>query len=455
MRRVLLLAVALASACAPKTMPPPEVTAPQYPDFMAPDVPSSQEGSPVAIAEARGWQFLQAGDLDGAERELSVALRATPAFYPAETALGYVELARKNAKAALPHFEKALELQPVYVSALVGKGQSLIALNRDRDAVAAFEAAIAADPLLTDLKRRVEVLKFRSVEQNLASARQAARAGHFDDAIRIYTAAIANSPDSPFLYRELAAVEHQKGDDDAALEHWRQAALLDPADAKSLEQAGEILEARGDLDAAAKAYGDSLTRDADPAVERRLDAVRERAELARLPAEYRAIDQAPQITRGDLAALIGIRLGPLLQNRAPRDAVLITDLRAHWAATWIMAVARAGVMEPFANHGFQPRAVVRRTDLAQAIARLLERINGPNASQVKTWEAARPKFSDLALGHLAYPAASAAVAAGVLSVGPDDSFQPSRPVTGAEAIAAIDRVATLAGVSPSSSVGRQ
>ena len=61
------------------------------------------------------------------------------------------------------------------------------------------------------------------------------------------------------------------------------------------------------------------------------------------------------------------------------------------------------------------------------------------------WESARLKFSDLSTGHLAYTAASAAVAAGVLTAGPGNSFQPSRPVTGAEAIDAVNKIEALAG----------
>ncbi len=40
--------------------------------------------------------------------------------------------------------------------------------------------------------------------------------------------------------------------------------------------------------------------------------------------------------------------------------------------------------------------------------------------------------------HLAYPAASAATAAGVMGVDADGAFRPSRNVTGAEATAALD-----------------
>jgi S-layer homology domain len=144
-----------------------------------------------------------------------------------------------------------------------------------------------------------------------------------------------------------------------------------------------------------------------------------------------------------------VRLASLLQNNdRRRDAVLITDIRGNWASNWIMSVARAGVMEPFANHAFQPRAVVRRTDLATAVSRLLGRVATVHPEQSKTWEGARIRFTDLSPSHLAYPAASAAVAAGVLKTAPDNAFQPTRLVAGAEAIEAIAKLEAMAGLPP-------
>jgi len=293
----------------------------------------------------------------------------------------------------------------------------------------------------------VEVLKFRGAEQRLGRAREAARAGRLDEALQAYTNAIASSPDSAFLYRELAGVERQKGNLDGAVADFRKAVELDPTDAKSLAQIGEILEAAGDLDGAEKAYADALALEPNADLEKRLDGVRQHLALEKLPAEYRAIEQAPQITRADLAALIGIRLAPLLQGgRRSAEAALITDVRNSWAASWILSVARAGVMDPFANHAFQPRTVVRRTDLAQAAARLLARVAEQNPSRAKAWESARLKFSDLAPSHLAYPAASVAVASGVMKTAGDNAFQPSRVVTGADAIDAVSRIEALAGL---------
>ena len=448
MRTFLLVALVCLSACAPKIVPAPVVTAPKFPDLMRPVVPAAMADSPAAASTSRGWAFLQAGDFRTAEREFAAALKLLPAFYPAETSLGYLELARKDVKAALPHFDRALELNVQHddVAAFLGRAAALLALNREADALSAFEGALAADPSQTELARRVEVLRFRNVERGLGQAREAARAGRLDDAVQAYTTAVASSPDSAFLYRELAGVERQRGNAGAALEHFRKAAALDPGDATTLARIGELLEAGGDVDGAAKAYADALALEPSADLEKRLEEVRARTALARLPAEYRAIDQAAQITRADLAALIGVRLGGILSSARRTDAALITDVRNHWAAVWILSVARAGVMEPFANHAFQPRTVVRRTELAQAAARLLARIAAKNPARAKAWEAARLKFGDLSPGHLAYPAASIAVASGVMKTAGDNSFQPSRAVTGAEAIEAIARLETLAGL---------
>jgi len=439
--------VGVGCASAPPA-PLPNASATAFPEFVQPNIPASFTRYPAAVASVnRGWHFLESRDLDNAEREFRLAIKTSSDFYPAEAALGYLELARKAPKAALSHFEKALAVDARYVPALVGGGQSFLALGRESDALFAFQSAVAVDPSLSDLKRRVEVLQFRGVEQDLASARQAAKAGKYDDAARAYAGAIASSPESAFLYRELAGVEAKRGATDAALANLRKALDIDPADPGSIAQVGDLLAARGDLEGAERSYTESLSLEASDEVEARLDAVRARLELARLPAEYRAIDEATQLTRGGLAALIGVRLPAMIQTARRRDAVVMTDVRTHWASTWILSVARAGVIDPFDNHTFQPQGLVRRSDLALAMSRLLASVAAREPARGRSWTAARIKFADLAPSHLAYPAASMAVAAGVMSTASDNLFQPARIVTGAEAIDAITRVGNLAGTS--------
>jgi tetratricopeptide (TPR) repeat protein len=445
-----LALASLAPACAPVTTAPlPNVSATAFPEFVQPAIPATFSSYPAAVSGVnRGWRFLESGDLSNAEREFRTAIRSSMGFYPAETALGYLELARKDPKAALPHFEKALASDPRYVSALVGGGQAFLALGRERDALFAFQSAVAVDPSLSDVKRRVEVLQFRGLEQDLAAARQAAKAGKLDDAARAYANAIASSPESAFLYRELAGVEAQRGRTEAALASIGKALAIEPADVGSIVLRGDVLAAQGDFEGAERSYTEALSLEASKALEAKLDALRAKAELARLPDEYRAIEAAPLITRGDLAALIGVRLPDVVQAARRPEGVVITDVLSHWAATWIIAVARAGFMDPFDNHTFVPAAVVQRADLAIAASRVLTQLAAQNPARGRGWAAARVKFADLAATHLAYPAASMAVAAGVMSTAGDNMFEPARFVPGAEAVEVVSRLAALASASP-------
>jgi hypothetical protein len=162
-----------------------------------------------------------------------------------------------------------------------------------------------------------------------------------------------------------------------------------------------------------------------------------------MPPEYRSIETSPTVTRAQLAALLGVRLDDLLRRARRRTSVVMTDTRGNWAAPWIIAVTRAGVMEAFPNHTFQPNATVRRGDLAQAGSRALSLIAAEKPKLAVSWRNARRKFPDISPGHLNHPAASLVVEAGVMSTMPDGSFQLSRPVTGAEAVAAVRKLEEL------------
>jgi tetratricopeptide (TPR) repeat protein len=439
--------LALAAACAPKLAPPPAIApgAGQFPEYVYPVPPPGLGTTATVERHKAGWQWLQAGDEKAADRNFTASLKLTPGFYPAEVGLGYSALARKDAAAALTHFDRAIVANPRYAPALAGRGDALLARGQRAQALESFEAAVAADPSLTALGGRIEVLRFRGLQQDVAAARSAAEAGRLGEARTAYQQAIAASPQSPFLYRELAAVEQRDNDLPAALAHARRAAELDPADARARVLTGQILEAQQDLPAALEAYRAALAIEPDPELETHVSELADAVTLASMPPEYRAIETAPTITRAQLAALLGVRLDALLQRAGPQGAVVITDTRGSWAAPWIMAVTRSGVMEVYANHTFQPAAVVSRGDLARAASRVLSLIGSEQPALAGAWRGSnRQRFSDLSPRNLNYPAVSLAVEAGVMSAAPDGAFHLARPATGAEAIETVRKLEELA-----------
>jgi tetratricopeptide (TPR) repeat protein len=421
---------------------PPAPVAPRYPDFHYPTVPPGADAIQATRVE-RGWRFLQADNQRSAEREFEGALKLQPSFHPAATGLGYLELARKDAKDAIVHFDRALESAADYAPALVGRGRALLELGRDGDALASFEAALKSDPGLAELQGRIEVLRFRAVQDSLARAKSASDAGRWADARSAYTQAIAASPESAFLYRDLAIVERKAGEPSLALEHFRKAVSLDASDARSHAEIGQILEEQGDIAGALAAYEKARSIEPGEVPAERIAALREAEALAKLPAEYRAIPLSDSATRSDVAALIGIRLPGLVATARPRQAV-ITDVRNHWAQQWITNVVRAGVMDTQPNYTFQPNSRVRRGDLAQTVSRVLNLIAATRPAVAKTWLNAKQKIADVPAGHLSYASVSQAVASGVMPLSETGTFQLLRPVTGAEVVEIIGRLEALA-----------
>jgi tetratricopeptide (TPR) repeat protein len=438
----LLLAL---GACAKKpAVTPTPAGAPKFPDFIFP-AGEPALASPTVWNDYRdAWSVLQAGDPKAADRRFSAILKVTPGFYPAEAALGYAALARKDAQAAVGHFDRALAASSAYAPALAGRGEALLALGRSDAALESFEAALTADPTLASVRSRVDVLKFRGAQQNIENARKAAEAGHTDEARRRYLAAIAASPQSAFLYRELAVVDQKAGDAASALTHANEAVALDPADTRALLLIAEIHEANRDWTKAADAYTALNAVEPSDATSAKIDAMRERAAFETMPAEYRAIEQSPTVTRAQLAALLGVRLEDLLRRARATNPAVMTDVRGNWAAPWILAVARAGVMEAYPNHAFQPNGSVRRGDLAAAVSRVLTLIGNEKPRLAARWRDPRPRFADVASNHLSYAAAARAVSAGIMSPLDGETFQLSRPITGAEAAEAVAKLAALA-----------
>jgi hypothetical protein len=81
--------------------------------------------------------------------------------------------------------------------------------------------------------------------------------------------------------------------------------------------------------------------------------------------------------------------------------------------------------------------------LAQAVSRMLKIIAARHPQLLKDWQSRQQKMSDVGVSNLNYADASLSVAAGVLPLVENGSFQLSRPVTGAEAIDAVTRLDRL------------
>jgi tetratricopeptide (TPR) repeat protein len=434
-----LLLAAAACATNPPVAPPANVP-PKFPEFERPDPPPELQAPPeVRDLHQLGWRRLQAGDLRGAERDFATVLKRAPEFYPAHAGLGYADLAEREAADAATDFEAALRTNPRYLPALLGLADAQLALE-DLAAVATMERILEVDPARDAIRTRLDLLRFRQVQSLIEDGRRAREANRLEESQSLLERALTLSPSSAVILRELALVELRRDALEAADAHARRAVALDPFDAETHAALGLVLEARGDVAGAAASY--SRAAAIDSRYRERVERLRGRLAVDATPEELKALPTAPTVTRGTLAALIGTRLEPVIAGAPVRATTVATDVGGHWAAAWIVRVTQAGVMEISPNHTFQPAATVRRGDLARVVAQLVG-LAAANRSELGRWRAARPRFTDLPPSNLFYASAAIAVASGAMAAG-GDRFEPLRPATGAEVIAAIARVEQLA-----------
>jgi len=448
---LVLAGLACVGSCVTHNAPPPTTApgAPKYPQYPTPDVPTALRVTPdVQAAHVKAWNALQAGDLKGAERDFTALTRTAPAFYPAETGLGFALLADKQYKSAATHFAAVLTQNDQYIPALQGQANVQLAQGDETGAIASFERILSIDPKQDAVRSRLDLLKFRQVQSLIDSARKSRDAGHLEDAQTSFERALTLSPSSAVIFRELSGVELTRGALDQAETHARRATQLDSGDADAFAALGAVLEAKNKPRDAAAAYAQAVKIDPRPAWRSKADSLADKADMASVPADFRAIDTATTITRAQLAALIGLRLQPVLNKSSVHVNAVATDVRGHWAEPWILPVTQSGVMDVYPNHTFQPGNAVRRTDLARVVSQILTLIASQTQIDLAKWKAARPSFPDLPPTNVYYPSAALAVAAGAMTPLDGNRFGPTSPATGAVAVAAMTRLQQLAGRLP-------
>jgi tetratricopeptide (TPR) repeat protein len=377
------------------------------------------------------WQRLQAGDLGGANRDFSTILKRAPWFYPAEAGLGFVQLANRQFKSAASRFAAALALNGRYVPAWIGQADAQIGLNDEQQAIAAMERVLVIDPKRDAIRSRLELVRFKQLQELIEAGRRARAAGRLEAARDAFERALTLSPAGSSILRELALVESKAGRIEAAEVYARKAVQADPADVDAYAVLAAVLESREQYREAAAALS-------------RAAALRERADLAALPTEFGNLAGAATITRAHVVAFVGIKLRSLIDAAPHRATAVATDVRTHWALPWIVPVIRAGVMDLFANHTFQPSARVRRNDLAQVVGRLLPLASARRPADLTAWRAARPKFADVPSTNVFYRSVAVAVASGAMTADVDGRFLPAAPATGADLTAAVARIDQIA-----------
>jgi len=424
------IALAAAEGCA--KAPAPRI--PSGEDYVFPATDRRELLPQDARVIDQAWRDVLAGNGSSAERAFSKLLARHPGLVPAEAGLGYARLRGGRSEAAAAAFESALERRPDHLPSLVGAATAARRLGEPEKALDLLRRALAVAPNDALVRRRLSEVKLQVTERRVAEAKAALEAGDQESAEDEYRRALEVAPEVGGLRVELANLIHGRGDVLGAV-----AVLeMDPVgDRQVLMRLAEVLMQENDHAAALDAYGRILARnprDAEAALG--ASQAREAMELVRMPEEYRRIYTASRVSRADLAALVSVKV-TRLSRVPPGEPEVAVDISGSWAREHIIKVLSYRAMEVYPNHTFQPGAVVRRGDLAQAVGAVLDLSNWPAG--------AAHSLTDMSRSHLFHEGASRAVAAGLMDVTSSGAFEAWRPVSGREAIDVVEALVRLVG----------
>jgi len=165
----------------------------------------------------------------------------------------------------------------------------------------------------------------------------------------------------------------------------------------------------------------------------------------------------PTIDRADLAVLFmeELKLAEVLDKYRPKqfdtsyeppedptqmktggggdETGLPSDVKDHWARTWIRQVIDLGVMEVSPDNKFYPDTRVTRAEYALFLQNILVDImHDPSLATKYIGEPSR--FKDMRSGMATYNAAALCVDRGIMDAYMDGTFRPTEKVSGADAL---------------------
>ena len=441
-RSAILLSFAFTLAyvygCAPvRTYTPAPVPGWSYAAGQFQTAPSSLSAKDRATFE-QGWQALLTGELETSARLLEGLGRQHRDNPSLDAAIGYLELRMGNRQTAENRFVVALEKEPNMSAAQVGWFLTALAADDEEAAFERLRLLSRAHPDNSLIREYMPTLQLKVAETKLREARSLRDEKNYREAAGVYRQALKIAPEASGLALEVAKVELAAGEPQLAAEHAAQAIELEPRNVEAYRLRGDALRAMGDLELALEAYRKAmLSSPEDSSLAALYQQTKRAFERESLPSQYFSIAESAKLSREQLAALLFVKLRPAFGDAPSRASVIATDIGDSWARQFIREVVAVGILEIYPNHTFQPRALVRRADLAAALSGAMSALAPGELPE----ETARVSIADVQPGNLNYRPVAVAVSLGLLSLDSAARFNPQRFVVGSEGVTAADSLA--------------
>lgn len=428
------LSILLAS-CVTYAPPPPNLYIENLPQSLVTPLTLDER---IEMEEA--WEFLREGRLDKAEKAF---LRLGPGSPLYAVGMGYVSLLQEDFPAAEEKLKLAVTENPNSLLANLGLVQLYEKTGEDDKAFNALREVLKIDPANSWAKERYGSLKVQKTEDAVASAREAAARGNNESAKESYLKALHYSPESLEVHLALAELYRSENKTASALVHLKAATASAPDNIKALQMYAETLAEAKQYERSLDVYQRVLELHRENQEARRqVEELRNKLGIIELPSRYNDIPFAKAVAREDIAALLAVKLKDVLAE-TPVQPPIIIDISASWASKFILKVTSLGLLEVHPNHAFQPKRIVTRAELAEALYRTIQYLESSGHRFIHQIPPNIVQIHDVSPDHIYYQPISQILSYQVMELYADKTFRPDQPVPGPEAVKTIDILLAL------------
>jgi len=432
---VLLCSISLFlfSSCAPTPpqtpghRPEAEPTPPPTQDEMARSTPQ--------WAYQQGMTALQQQQFDAAIQYFQAALQRDAMYLDAYVGLGDTYTQKGDYLVAESYYNKVLGYDPGSVPAYLALGNMSEKMGDYRKASSFYRKVLELEPANATAQQRVAAITEELFSQYYEQGKAYQEAGDIAQALVEFQKAQSFNPDDLDFMIEIGELFVSQKDYMMAEGYFQDVLTKNPNYVPAIVAMGKAKLAQQQYEKAVEAFKQALAIEPN-----NQDAAEwlQKTQVHRiqdnLPPQYGAIAAAPQVTRGEVAALLIVEFA--LENRlpAPSKRVIISDITNHWAKPYIIKAVQFDLIGLPPDRYFRPDEPMYKGELAQTLDLLLKKLNATLPS------APAGAFSDVYSDNQYAGAIYRVQAAGLMAASGDGTFGVVNPLSGAEMMQIMARV---------------
>jgi Tfp pilus assembly protein PilF len=430
-----LFIILLMGSCQIEQIPRPQIYTGNLPQSEISELTLDER---IIIEEA--WSEIINGNGRKAINKISKINPENP-FYTTITAYAYYEL--NDLQSAEQSFKTAIENNPEMTIARLGLAQLYEKTQRDELAFIEYREILKNEPEHTWAKPRYEEIKRDKTNETLQRAKNLMNKGDLSAGEEAYLKALYYSPESIKAHTELAHLYLDQKKYERANVHLETLLLFQPENKNFLESYAEALFQNEEFKKSFEVYKE--LKNLDPKnknTDKRLEQLKNRLGIFDLPSQYDSIPSQETVTREDIAALLGIKFQEQFKN-SNKEPPIIIDISTSWASDYILKLTSMDILDVYPNHTFKPKNIVTRAELAEVIYQFINYLKKKGHRLIQQIPAQSIQLPDVSPNNFYYRPIIMSISYGILNTSKGGNFNPENPVSGLEAIKALNILLSL------------